>query len=42
MKIRLLLDEDVHANLALVLRKRGYDVVHVKELKRRGMTDVEQ
>ena len=34
MKIKLLLDEDVHSGLALALRKRGYDVVHAQELDR--------
>jgi len=28
--------------LAVALRKRGYDVVHVQELDRKGRTDPEQ
>jgi predicted nuclease of predicted toxin-antitoxin system len=42
MKIKLLLDEDVHLAVAVALRKRGYDVVHVQELDRKGKTDPEQ
>jgi len=42
MKIKLLLDEDVHLPVALALRKRGYDVVHVQELGRKGKSDSEQ
>jgi predicted nuclease of predicted toxin-antitoxin system len=42
MKIRLLLDEDVHAGLAAALRRRGFDVVHAQELERKGRTDQEQ
>ena len=34
MKLRLLLDEDVHSGLAHALRSRGYDVVHAQELDR--------
>lgn len=37
-----MLDEDVHLSLADALRKRGYDVVHVTELSRRGRSDYEQ
>jgi len=33
MKIRLFLDEDVHAALAHALRRRGYDVIHAQELE---------
>ena len=36
------MDEDVHLAAALTLRKRGYDVVHVQELDRRGKSDSEQ
>jgi len=36
MKIKLLLDEDVHTALAAALRKRGFDAVHVSELNRKG------
>ncbi len=42
MKIKLLLDEDVHSGLANALRKRGYDVVHTQELDRKGQTDLNQ
>jgi predicted nuclease of predicted toxin-antitoxin system len=42
MQIRLLLDEDVHASLALALCKRGYDAVHIQELQRKGYSDREQ
>lgn len=42
MKIKLLLDEDVHSGLAHVLRKRGYDVVHAQELERKGLSDIDQ
>jgi predicted nuclease of predicted toxin-antitoxin system len=42
MKIRLMLDEDVHAGLGLILRRRGYDVAHVQELSRQGLSDEEQ
>jgi predicted nuclease of predicted toxin-antitoxin system len=42
MQIRLLLDEDVHAALAQALRKRGYDVIHIQELQRKGFSDREQ
>jgi hypothetical protein len=33
MKVKLFLDEDVHSGLAIVLRKRGYDVYHAQELE---------
>lgn len=36
---RLLLDEDTPELLALTLRRRGYDAVHIAELDRRGSTD---
>ncbi len=42
MKIRLFLDEDVHAGLAHALRQRGYDVIHAQELDLKGRTDSEQ
>jgi hypothetical protein len=42
MKIRLFLDEDVHAGLAAALRRRGFDVVHAQELELKGRTDREQ
>ncbi len=42
MKIRLLLDEDVHLSLGQALSKRGYDAVHVQEIQRKGYSDREQ
>jgi predicted nuclease of predicted toxin-antitoxin system len=41
-RIRLLLDEDVWLGLAIALRDRGFDVVHVYELERGGMSDADQ
>ena len=41
-KIRLFLDEDIHANLSTILQKRGYDVIHAQELQRKGRTNFEQ
>mgnify|MGYP005725213729 CR=1 FL=1 len=41
-KISLFLDEDVHMALGAALRKRGFDVVHAQEVKRKGRTDAEQ
>jgi predicted nuclease of predicted toxin-antitoxin system len=40
--IALLLNEDVRPLLGEILRDRGYDVVHVAELNRDGLTDPEQ
>jgi len=40
--IRLFLDEDVWPGLALALRERGFDAVHVYELGRDGLSDSEQ
>jgi len=42
MKLKLFLDEDIHAGLAYALRQRGFDVVHAQDLKRKGKTDSEQ
>ena len=42
MKLKLFLDEDIHAGLAYALRQRGFDVVHTQDLKRKGKTDSEQ
>ncbi len=39
MRIKLLIDEDVHVNLAAVLRKRGFNAVNVMELNLRGYSD---
>ena len=41
-EIILLLDEDVRPLLADILRQRGYDAVHVLELKRTGKSDIDQ
>lgn len=41
MKIRLLLDEDIHAGLAEVLRMRGFDAIHIQELYKKGALDDE-
>jgi len=41
-KVKLLLDEDVQLDLALALRKRGYEAIHVQELGRKGRSDREQ
>lgn len=38
---RLFLDEDVRPQLAVILRDRGYDAIHVHELGRRGALDAE-
>ena len=40
--IRLFLDEDVWPGLAIALREHGFDVVHVHEAKRGGMSDADQ
>jgi hypothetical protein len=42
MKLRLFLDEDVHAALAAALRKRGHDAVLALEEKRLGLSDESQ
>ena len=42
MNLKIILDEDVHYSLAPALRKRGYNVIHIQELDRKGMTDKEQ
>ncbi len=42
VKVKLLIDEDVHLELASALRKRGYDAIHVQELARKGLSDREQ
>lgn len=42
MKVRLFLDEDVHAGLAHALSLRGIDTVHAQGLKRTGLADAEQ
>lgn len=42
MKIKLFLDEDVHATLAHSLSQRGFDAVHAQGLERTGLADDEQ
>jgi hypothetical protein len=42
MKLRLVLDEDVHVPLAAVLRKRGHDAIHALEANRLGLSDESQ
>jgi len=42
LKIKLLIDEDVHLGLASALRKRGYNATHVQELARNGLSDHSQ
>jgi hypothetical protein len=39
---RLLLDEDVHAAVAVGLRRRGFDVVRAEEAQRLGVSDEAQ
>jgi predicted nuclease of predicted toxin-antitoxin system len=41
-KIKLFLDEDVHAVLSTILQKRGLDVEHAQEMEKKGMSDTEQ
>ncbi len=41
-KIKLFLDEDVHAALSTILQKRGFDVVHAQEVDKKGSSDAEQ
>lgn len=41
-KINLYLDEDVHASLSLIMRKRGFNVIHAQEIDRKGKKDIEQ
>ena len=40
--IRLYLDEDVHKQVAMALRLRGYDVVSVHELEKWNLSDEAQ
>ena len=42
MKLRLFFDEDVHATVAVALRKRGHDAVLALEEKRLGLSDESQ
>lgn len=41
-KIKLFLDEDVHAALSTILTKRGFDVLHAQDVERKGRPDSEQ
>jgi predicted nuclease of predicted toxin-antitoxin system len=40
--IKLYLDENVPEAVSVALRLRGYDVVTVKEMGRKGLSDIEQ
>jgi Domain of unknown function (DUF5615) len=40
--IRLYIDEDVHGDVGVALRQRGYNVITVGEAKRNGLSDAEQ
>jgi hypothetical protein len=42
MQSRFFFDEDVHAVLAEILRKRGYDAIHAGEVQRLGLSDESQ
>jgi len=42
MKLKLFLDEDVHAGLSHALQQRGFDVVHAQDLERKGRSDGDQ
>ncbi len=42
MNLKIILDEDMHFGMASALRKRGYNVIHVQELDRKGLSDEEQ
>jgi Domain of unknown function (DUF5615) len=42
MKLRIFFDEDVHAAVAVALRKRGHDAVLTLEEKRLGLSDESQ
>jgi predicted nuclease of predicted toxin-antitoxin system len=42
MKVKLFLDEDVHADLGQALRLRGYNAVHTQELECKGNSDAVQ
>jgi len=42
MNPKLLLDEDVHLQLAKALRNRGFGAMHVHEINRKGKSDEEQ
>jgi predicted nuclease of predicted toxin-antitoxin system len=40
--IRLYIDEDVHGSIGEALRRKGYDVISVHDIKRDGLSDAEQ
>ncbi len=40
--VTLYLDEDVHEDIAIALRLRGYDVKTTKEAGNKGLSDIEQ
>ena len=40
--VKLYLDEDVHEDIAMALRLRGYDVKTTKEAGNKGLSDIEQ
>ena len=42
MTSKLFCDEDTPVALAAALQKRGYDAVHVNDLKRKGKSDADQ
>jgi len=42
MRVKFLIDEDVHFSLAEALRRNGYDALHVQEINRKGLGDYEQ
>ena len=42
MMIKLYLYEDVPEAVAIALRLRGYDVLTVREAKRKGLSDLDQ
>lgn len=41
-KIKLYLDEDVHAPLSMILNKRGFDVIHAQDVNRKSNSDLNQ
>ena len=41
-RIKLFIDEDVHAALCAILRRRGFDVIHAQDSDRKGNSDREQ
>ena len=41
-QIKLFLDEDIHAALGTILKKRGFDVLNAQEVDRKERTEAEQ